>query len=152
LDEDGDPILSDAPEMVAKRTKTARLKAMKAADPKGYGLPTDPKSVRERKETIERMERAERKRIARRVIPEGSRLIGVPTIKMTATPDSVEPSLHDPRAKADEPVEITHSPDIPEVDSLVRDNKTGEQILSVVSRQIDIFAGQIEIMKTLIPK
>ena len=155
LDEDGDHILSDNLEMVANRTKTARIKEMKEADPEGYGLPTDAKSVRRRKETSERMARAERKRIARRVMSDGSRSIGVPTVKMTTSPYSVEPVLPDPRDKAYELSEPTYLPGIPEADSLqvpVDVNATGEQILSVVSRQIDIFAGQIEIMKTLIPK
>ena len=153
VDEDGDRILSDAPALVVKRTKTARLKAMKEADPESYGLPMDDKSVRRRRYSREEMERAEAKRIARRVIPEGS--IGVPTVKMSTSLYSVEPALPDPRDKSNQPVEPTYLPDIPKADSPklpVHVDATSEQILSVVSRQIDIFAGQIEIMKTLVHK
>ena len=152
-DEDGSPILSDDPKAILRLQATARQKAMKEADPERYGLSADSKDVRRRKDSREAMETAEAKRIARRVTLEWH--IGVPSMKMTTNADSVEPALPDPRDKPDEPVEPTYLPDIPEAESLklpVYDNATGEQILSVVSRQIDIFAGQIEIIKTLLPK
>ena len=41
LDENGDRILTDTPEAIAKRFKTVRRKAEPGLDPERYGLATD---------------------------------------------------------------------------------------------------------------
>ena len=40
-DEDGDLILSDEPEAIARRAETARRKVIREADPEKYGLPME---------------------------------------------------------------------------------------------------------------
>ena len=156
-DEDGDLILSDEPEAIDRRAETARRKAIKEADPERYGLPMDPKSVANRKETREKYERAEEKIRERASVlkMEESMSIGVPTMKMATKHDEVKPALPDPRDKAAEPEPPIPSADITQValaEPLSSDQLSGEQILTTVSRQLHIMSEQIEILKTLVSK
>jgi hypothetical protein len=156
-DEDGDLILSDDPVAIAQRAKTARIKAMKEADPEKYGLAMDPRSVAQRKETREKLERGERKLEYRNWVLE----------KEESNQDEVKPVLPDPRDKTAEPetpispVGITQvAPAEPlQPDRLAGRNigvptmeTTAKRILTTVSDQLHIMSGQIDILKTLVSK